>query len=121
MYPFIWSQHSIFVDNVVIYFAIFITISFIAAVDKLHNNSTIWWGRLRNIIAKEGVPAPVAGMFYQAVAAASESWILPDAQLTRLEGFHVECARRLAGMWPSKHRYKWVYSKFADVLRVAGL
>ena len=25
------------------------------------------WGRLRNVIAKEGVPAPVAGMFYQAV------------------------------------------------------
>ena len=37
------------------------------------------WGRLRKIIEKENVPAPVVGMFYQAVVAAvllygSESW-----------------------------------------------
>ena len=97
------------------------TISSIAAVAVLHNNSTLWWGRLRNVIAKEGVPAPVAGMFYQAFAAASESWVLPDAHLACLEEFHVECARILAGMWPRKHGEKRVYSKFANVLQVAGL
>ena len=36
------------------------------------------WGRLRKVIEKENVPAPVAGMFYQAVV---ESWVLPDTQL----------------------------------------
>ena len=48
------------------------------------------WGRLSKVIAKESVPAPVAGMFYQAVVAAvllygSESWVLPEAQLRALE------------------------------------
>ena len=53
------------------------------------------------------MPAPVVGMFYQAVVAAvllygSESSVLPDAKLARLESFHVECARRLTGMRPRK-------------------
>ena len=69
------------------------------------------WGRLRKVIRKEGVPAPVAEMFFQAVVAAvllygSESWVLPHAQHVRLEGFHVECARRLTGRWPRKRGEK---------------
>ena len=65
-------------------------------------------------------------MFDQAVVAAvllysSESWVLPDAQLARLEGFHVECARRLMGMRPRKRGVKWVYHKSANILRVARL
>ena len=84
------------------------------------------WGRLRKIIEKENVPAPVAGMFYQAVVTAvllynSESWVLPGAQLARLEGFHVECTRRLTGMRPRKRGDKWVYTKSADALRAARL
>merc|ERR1711906_15227 len=72
------------------------------------------WGRLRKIIQKENITAPVAGMFYQAVVAAvllygSESWVLPEAQLRALEGFHVECARRLTGLRPRKVKGKWVY------------
>ena len=72
------------------------------------------------------MPAPVAGMFYQAVVAAvllygSESWVLPEAQLRTLEGFHVECARRLTGMRPRKVRGKWVYPKSAEVLKKANL
>ena len=69
------------------------------------------WGRLSKVIAKESVPAPVAGMFYQAVVAAvllygSESWVLPAAQLRALEGFHVECARRLTGLRPRRVKGK---------------
>ena len=65
------------------------------------------WGRLRNIITKENIPPRVAGMFYQAAVAAvllygRKSWMLPATQLARLEGFHVECARRLTGMKPRK-------------------
>ena len=65
------------------------------------------WGRLSTIIAKEEVPAPVAGMFYQAVIAAvllygSKSWSVSAYDLQALEGFHVEAARRLTGMWPTK-------------------
>ena len=65
-------------------------------------------------------------MFYQAVVVAvllygSESWVLLPAQLARLEGFHVECARRLTGMKPPKRGDKWVYPKSAAVLAKAGL
>ena len=51
----------------------------------------------------------------------SESWILPQAQLRALEGFHVECARRLTGMRPRKVKGKWVYPKSAEVLKKANL
>ena len=72
------------------------------------------------------MPAPVAGMFYQAVVCAvllygSEYWVLPRSQLARLEGFHVECARRLTGMRPRKVGGKWLYPKSATVLRAARL
>ena len=74
------------------------------------------WGRLSKVIAKESVPAPVTGMFYKDVVAAvllygCESWVLPPSQLRALEGFHVECARRLTGMRPRKVKGKWVYPK----------
>ena len=44
-----------------------------------------------------------------------------DAQLRALEGFHVECARRLTGLRPRKVRGKWVYPKSAEVLKKANL
>ena len=84
------------------------------------------WGRLSTVIAKEEVPAPVAGMFYQAVVAAvllygSESWVVLAYDLRALEGFHVEAARRLTGMRPKKRGETWVYPHSADVLREARL
>ena len=82
------------------------------------------WGRISVIIAKECVPPPVAGMFYQAVVAAvllygSETWVVSSYDLRALEGFHVESARRLTGMRPTKRGETWVYPKSADVLRAA--
>ena len=73
------------------------------------------WRCLRKVTEKEGVSASVTEMSYQAVLAAvllydSESWVLPDAQLARLEDFHVECARKLTGMWPRKRGDNWVYT-----------
>ena len=84
------------------------------------------WGRLSTIIAKEEVPAPVAGMFYQAVVAAvllygSKSWVVSAYDLRALEGFHVEAARRLTGMGPKKRGETWVYPHSADVLQAARL
>ena len=84
------------------------------------------WGRLATVIAKEAVPPAVAGMFYQAVVAAvllygSEWWVVSAYDLRALEGFHVEAARRLTGMRPTKRRDVWVYPKSAAVLRAARL
>ena len=82
------------------------------------------WGRISFIIAKECVPPPVAGMFYQAVVAAvllcgSETWVVSAYNSRALEGFHVETARRLTGMRPSKRGETWVYPKSVSVLRAA--
>ena len=84
------------------------------------------WGATSTIIAKEEVPAPVAGMFYQAVVAAvllygSKSWSISAYDLRALEGFHVEAARRLTGMRPTKRGETWVYPHSVDVLRAAHL
>ena len=50
------------------------------------------WGRLSKVIVKERVPAPVAGMFYQAIVAAvllygCESWILLSPRLVLWRAF----------------------------------
>ena len=68
----------------------------------------------------------MAGMFYQAVVAAvllygSESWAISAYDLRALEGFHVEAARRLTGIRPTKRGETWVYPHSADVLRAAHL
>ena len=47
--------------------------------------------------------------------------MLPPSQLARLEGFHVECARRITGMRPREVKGKWVYPKSSEVLAKAGL
>ena len=84
------------------------------------------WRRLSKVLATEEVPAPVAGMFYQAVVAAmllygSKSWSLPPRALKVLEGFHVEAARRLTGMMPEKRGETWTYPKSKEVLAAAHL
>ena len=84
------------------------------------------WGRIQKVLAKDDVPGPVAGMFYQAVVAAvllygSESWVLPPSALSIISGFHIEAARRLTGMMPKTIRGAWVYPKAANVLAAARL
>ena len=84
------------------------------------------WRRLSKVLATEEVPAPVAGMFYQAVVAAvllygSESWSLPPRALKVLEGSHVEAAHRLTGMRPVKRGTTWTYPKSKEVLAAACL
>ena len=67
------------------------------------------WERISVVIAKEDVPPPVAGMFYQAVVAAvllygSETWVIPTHDLRFLNGSMLRrlaaspaCARRSGG------------------------
>ena len=85
----------------------------------------IWMG-FSKILRTEEIPAPVAGMFYQAVTAAvllygSESWCLPPSALKVLEGFHTVASRRLTGMMPKKCGETWVYPKTSEVLAAARL
>ena len=84
------------------------------------------WSRIARVLEKDCVPAPVGGMFYQAVVVAvllysSKLWCLPSSALDVLEGFHVEAARRITRMRPRKRGSTWVYPKSAEVLGVAWL
>ena len=84
------------------------------------------WGQFRKVLERDSVPPRVAGMFYQAVMASallygSESWVVSPSALRGLEGFHVEAARRLAGMRPWKVKVEWVYPHSTDVLTAAHL
>jgi hypothetical protein len=80
------------------------------------------WTRVAKVLTREEIPAPVAGMFYQAVVAAillygSESWVLPPSGLKAIEGFHVEAARRMTGMRPQRRTEgPWAYPHSRDVL-----
>ena len=76
------------------------------------------------MIAKDSVPAPIAGMFYQAAVAAvllygSETWVTSPHDLRAMKGFHVEASRRITGMWPQKRGETWVYPKSVSVRRAA--
>ena len=84
------------------------------------------WRRIANVIAKDSVPAPIAGMFFRVVVESvllygSETWSLSPTALRCLDGFQVEAARRFTGMLPKKRGDVWVYPKSADVMAAAGL
>ena len=84
------------------------------------------WGRISKVIAKESVPPTVAGMFYQAVVASvllygSKTWVVPPHDARALEGFNVECCRRITGMRPRKRGEKWVYTASVAVLKAIGV
>ena len=65
------------------------------------------WRRISNVIAKDSVPATIAGMFFRVVVESvllygSETWALPPTALRCLDGFQVEAARRFTGSLPKK-------------------
>ena len=68
----------------------------------------------------------VCGMFYRATVQlillyGSETWMVAPADLTMMEGFHVQAARRMAGMMPRKTGGAWKYPKSRRVLAAVGL
>ena len=65
-------------------------------------------------------------MFYQAVVASvllygSETWVVPPHDARALEGFNVECCRRITGMRPRKRGETWTYPASATALKAAGV
>ena len=75
----------------------------------------------------ENILAPICAMFYKAVVMAlllygSESWNVPTAEMTALEGFYVVAARNLTDMRPRQlSNGRWYYPSSHHVLRVARL
>ena len=66
-------------------------------------------------------------MFYKTVVMAgllswSESWNVPKAEMSALEGFHVAAAHNLTGMRPRQlPNRKWYYPSSHHVLRAVRL
>jgi hypothetical protein len=59
------------------------------------------WARIRQVLRKENAPPRVSAKFYKAIVQSillygSETWVLSPATLTRLEGFHIRAAYKMA-------------------------
>ena len=85
------------------------------------------WGRLTNILGREGGYNRTAGRFCVAVVQAvllfgSEIWFLTLRLYKALAGFHHRAARRMAGMVPKRHPDgTWVYPPIVAALEMVGL
>ena len=75
------------------------------------------WGRLENLLRREGEDPKVAKMFYRSVTQevflfVSETWILSAAMERSVEGTHTGFFRKIIGKWARrKSDGTWVNSK----------
>lgn len=98
----------------------------LAAYARLRKARLVW-GRFRTILQADGASPAVMGKFYRTVISAtllfgSETWVLSDRALLRLERFHRRCARGMAHR--PFHRNMdgtWFHSPTADVLAECNL
>ena len=85
------------------------------------------WSMLSKVLRTENATPRVCGMFYHATVQAvllygSETWVMLQASLRMLEGFHIHCVRRMTDLMPRKRRDgTWKYSKSTGVLTAASL
>ena len=84
------------------------------------------WARISKVLRAEHASPRVCGMFYRATVQSillygSETWTVAPANLAMMEGFHIQAARRMAGMMPRKTGNVWKYPKLRRVLAAVGL
>jgi hypothetical protein len=86
------------------------------------------WARVGQVLRRENTAPRIAAKFYKPVVQAvllyrSETWNLTNSALTRLEGFHVRVAYKMARKdQPNRGANGvWVYPKMADVLEEYGM
>ena len=85
------------------------------------------WGRMVNILGREGVDRKTAGRFYVEVVQAVilfelETWVVTPQLDKALAGFHHHVVWRMAGMGP-EHQLDstWVYPKIGAVAGNGGI
>ena len=66
------------------------------------------WARIGQVLRRENAPPRVSAKFYQAIVQSvllygSKTWVLSPAAMTRLEGFHIRAAYRMA----NEHVPRW--------------
>ena len=77
------------------------------AVEQNLQKSQGEWGRLEEILGREGVDRIMTGRFYLAVVQAvlifgSETWVLTPRFEKSLKGFHHRVVQRMSGMFPKR-------------------
>jgi hypothetical protein len=74
------------------------------AVSKNLKKARLRWGRIRRLLSRQDASPRTMARFYLAIIQSillfgSETWVLSQRDLQRLESFHAKCARQMA------HRY----------------
>ena len=67
------------------------------------------WGRLGNLLWREGAEPEVSGKFYRAVVQAvllfgAETWVLMETMMQQLEGAHVSFLRQVTRKQETRRR-----------------
>jgi hypothetical protein len=86
------------------------------------------WAHVGQVLWSENASPFIAVRFYQAIVQAillygSETWVISRTALTRLEGFHIRAAYRMAKTNKPKRGpgNVWEYPRSEDVLKECGL
>ena len=85
------------------------------------------WGRLMNLLVRDGADRRTAGRFYVVVVQAvllsgSETWVVTPRLDKALEGFHHQVVLRMAGMGPKHQQYgPWEYPPIWVALATVGV
>jgi hypothetical protein len=86
------------------------------------------WARVGQVLRSENALPPIAARFYQAIVQAillygSETWVISRTALTRLKGFHIRAAYRMAKRNKPKRSpgNVWQYPRLVDVLKECGM
>jgi hypothetical protein len=100
----------------------------VRAVRSQIKKAWVIWARVGQVLQADNTPPKVSTKFYKAVVQSvllygSETWNLTTTALSRLEGFHIRAAYRMA----KKHKpwkgpnHVWVYPATEDVLKECGM
>ena len=85
-----------------------------------------WW-RIAKILKHEGASAKIMAKFYMATIQAillygAESWVLTQANLRKLNSFHLRAVRHMTGEHIRKNRdATWEYPIHSELLTICGL
>jgi hypothetical protein len=98
------------------------------AINYNLQKATKSWGRISNILRREGADPNTMGNFYRAVVQSvllygSETWHTSPQNITKLESFHHKIARHITHRHIRKMANSdiWVYPNMDLVLQAAGL
>ncbi len=98
-----------------------------AMLSQLHKARGTWT-RIGKVLRRENAPPRVSAKFYKAIVQSvllygSKTWVLSTAALTRLEGYHICAAYRIAKEhvpW-RRPRQQWIYLPSDKVLEECGM